>query len=129
MFINPSMSHKHFETLMKLAWKNNNKVGMTYLVFKSSDLEVFCEKCMIKSLKNSQETPLQGPLFKKNAGLQPLTLSNKRSWHWCYSVNWVRPLQVFIKWREVTILAVLFQTIVVFLPKQPPRGVVLNRIK
>ena len=40
---------------------------MTYLVFKSSDLEVFCEKCMIKSLKNSQETPLQGPLFKKKS--------------------------------------------------------------
>ena len=63
MFINPLMSHKHFETLVKLAGKNNNKVGMTYLVFQSSDLELFCEKCMIKNSKNSQETPVQGPLF------------------------------------------------------------------
>ena len=61
---------------------------------KSSRLEVFCEKGVLRNFANFRGKHLcQGLFFDKVAGLRPATLLKKKLWHRCLPVNFVKFLR------------------------------------
>ena len=82
----------------KVVLKNFGKFTGNYLsyrTFSSSRPEVFCKKGVLRNLTNSQENicaraSFFNLFFNKVAGLRPATLLEKRPWHWCFPVNFVK---------------------------------------
>ena len=54
---------------------------------------VLYKKVFLKILQNSQENTCTSLFFHKVAGLRPTTLSKKRLWHGCFTVNFVKFLR------------------------------------
>ena len=66
-------------------------VAMKILVFRSSRLEVFCKKVVLRNFtKFTGKYLCQSFFFNKAAGVRSATLLKKRLWHMCFPVNFVR---------------------------------------
>ena len=64
------------------------------LIFRSSLLEVFCKKCVLKMLaKFKVKHFCQSIFFNKVAGLKPATLWKKRLWHRSFPANFAKFLR------------------------------------
>ena len=75
----------HFKT----TYLNNR-----YKIMKSSRLEVFCKKGVLRNFaKYTGKHLCQGLFFNKVAGLRAATLLKKRFWHMCFPVNFVKSLR------------------------------------
>ena len=62
--------------------------------FRSSGLELFCKRCVLKNFaKFTGKHLCQSLFFNKVAGLRPATLLKKRLWHSCFPVNFVKFLR------------------------------------
>ena len=58
---------------------------------RSSCLEVFCKKSVLKNLaKFTGKHLCRSFFFNKVAGLRPATLSQKRLWHRCFPLNFAK---------------------------------------
>ena len=61
---------------------------------RSSRPEVFCKIGVLRNFaKIHKKAPVPESLFNKVAGLRPATLSKKRIWHRCFSVNFAKFLR------------------------------------
>ena len=70
--------------------------NIEYTIFqcRSSRLEVFCKKGVLKDFTKFTEKHLCQSLFlSKVAGLRPVTLLKKRLWHRCFPVNYPKFLR------------------------------------
>ena len=62
--------------------------------FRSSRLEVFCKKGVLRNFaKFTGKHLCQSLIFNKVAGLRPATLLKKRLWHRCFPVNFAKFLR------------------------------------
>ena len=65
-----------------------------FMKARSSPLEVFCKKDFLRNFAKFKGKHLcQSLFFNKVAELRPATLLEKRFWHRCFPVNFVRFLR------------------------------------
>ena len=70
-----------------------NSISFRRRTLRSSRLEVFCKKGLLKNFANFTGKHLcQSLFFNENAGLSPATLLKKRLWHKCFLVNFANSL-------------------------------------
>ena len=73
------------------------------LIYRSSHPKVFCKKGVLRNfIKFTGKHLWQSLLFNKVTGLRPATLLNKRLWHRCFPVNFMKflrtPFQIEHLW-------------------------------
>ena len=69
-------------------------IVIIWSVFRSSRLDVFCKKGLLRnSTKFTGKHLWHSLFFNKVAGLMPATLLKKRLWHRCFPVNFVKFLR------------------------------------
>ena len=79
-------------------------------LFRSSRLEVFCKKGVLRNLAKFTVKRLCRSLFlNKVADLRPVTLFQKRLWHICYPVNFPKFLRIPFLTEHLRWLLLSFQ--------------------
>ena len=77
----------------------SKKVGSNYPLFqryyRSSRLDVFCKKCVLRNFaKFTGKHLCQSVFFNKVAGLRPASLLKKKLWHRCFPVNFTKSVSL-----------------------------------
>ena len=83
-------SHWHWPCFFIVNFEQISDIILVFpkLTFRSSRLEVFCKKDVLRNFAKFKGKHLcQSPFFNKVAGLKPPTLLKKRPWHRCFPVN------------------------------------------
>ena len=71
-----------------LAWVECIKMSRIFTGFRSSRLEVFCKKSVLRNYeKTHRKAPVPGLFFNIIGDLRPAILLKKTIWHKCFPVN------------------------------------------